>query len=1364
MREYGSWSAPPPVTVGHWTGAMKTTINLKVLALTLVTAVAVMLVTGITSYVISKSAIEYEMFRKLTAVREMKAQQIEDYFENISRQISILSRSANAAMASRMFIAAYLKIENEIDRLPESTRPLLEARIQRDLRSFYEQQYLAEYRRYNMDVSGEDADVVRSLLPRSAAGMLLQVAALTNNSNVLGEKNRLAVLQTPFTAPYFSDYRQAHEALHPFFNEYLETYGYYDLFIVDPGTGNIVYSVFKETDFGTSLVDGPHANTNIASLFRLVVSSVEKGEQTSTDNRPKLFVVDFEPYGPSYGAPAAFIGAPVFDGDEFVSVLIAQMPVDRINNVMTSNESWALVGLGRTGETYLVGTDGLMRNQSRFLIEDRSSFIEQIKRAGIDPMLVQQIADRNSTVGLLPIDTEGVRAVRAGRSGNMIFDDYRGVPVLSSFRRLEIAGLDWAIMSEIDEDEALAAVVDLKRRFVAVAAIIVTVLIFASFFFSRSLTVPLQKLAGEAKKLSEGDLKTPVAIRSGDEIGDLARSFESMRQALSKVVSDLEEERAQLEERVLDRTKELDTLLARQSEQNQELESRNTQLVEARDRLRVSEERSRLLLESARDGIYGLDSEGRLTFCNPAGLEMLGYRSEELLGQAIHPIIHHSYPDGSHYPVEKCPMRLALAEGKSSLVQDEVLWRKDGSPIDVEYAAVPVRKHGELIGAVIIFRDIRERKAQERMVRRASQQTSLILENATDGIVTIDDEQRIVRFNPEAERIWGYSAEEVLGKDLTMLLPVYIRSEHLHHVHRFRDAEAKGQRMQDRALQLSGLTKDGRQFPAEVGISKAEVDGQMQYTAFVKDITQRKAMEAEIVAAMERAEDANRAKSAFLANMSHELRTPMNAIIGYAEILREDAEDEGTDQIIPDLDKIISAGKHLLSLINDVLDLSKVESGKMDLYLEDFDVRETIDEVASTVQSLVAKNNNRLVLELEPDLGDMHADLTKVRQILMNLLSNASKFTHEGSITIDVSSKGEAPARHILIKVRDTGIGIPADKLEHVFEEFAQADDSTTRNYGGTGLGLALVRSFVEMMGGHISVESVVGEGSTFTVDLPARVVRPGRIGAEIPEPASAGIEPDDNGQGPLVLVIDDDPHARDLLKRNLEAQGRRVLLASGGQQGIELARARQPAIITLDVMMPGMDGWMVLGQLKKDPATRDIPVVMVSMVAEAGIGSSLGAVAHLRKPVDRDHLRRVINAYCRPESRVLVIDDDRSAREVVRRTLTESGYRVIEASNGQVGLDMIEAEGADLVLLDLMMPVMDGFEFLARLRQDARYTEVPVVVVTAKDLTAEDRKRLTEGHAAAVLAKDGDSVGSVMDQIESLVSATLSRDSSSSA
>jgi signal transduction histidine kinase/DNA-binding NarL/FixJ family response regulator len=396
-----------------------------------------------------------------------------------------------------------------------------------------------------------------------------------------------------------------------------------------------------------------------------------------------------------------------------------------------------------------------------------------------------------------------------------------------------------------------------------------------------------------------------------------------------------------------------------------------------------------------------------------------------------------------------------------------------------------------------------------------------------------------------------------------------------------------------------------------------------------KEILYRKQTQEELLKAKHVAEEASRAKSTFLANMSHELRTPLNAIIGYSEMLEEETRESGKSESVQDLRKIQSAGKHLLSLINDVLDLSKIEAGKMGLHLENFDVAPLIDEMTTTLQPAAAKNGNTINVHVAKSLGAMHADVTKVRQILFNLLSNACKFTDHGTISVDVDESKVEGRDWIRFRVSDTGIGITAKQKENLFHEFSQADASIARKYGGTGLGLAITYRFVQLMKGRISVESESGKGATFTVHLPAQVA------AELPESvrsaSSSDVAPssdESKTRKDTILVIDDDASVRDLMSRFLGKLGFHVVAAASGEEGVRLARQVSPLVITLDVVMPGCDGWTVLKKLKSDSVLADIPVIMVTIVDNEAMGLDLGASNYLIKPVDRDRLAVLIEKH----------------------------------------------------------------------------------------------------------------------------------------
>jgi signal transduction histidine kinase/DNA-binding response OmpR family regulator len=497
------------------------------------------------------------------------------------------------------------------------------------------------------------------------------------------------------------------------------------------------------------------------------------------------------------------------------------------------------------------------------------------------------------------------------------------------------------------------------------------------------------------------------------------------------------------------------------------------------------------------------------------------------------------------------------------------------------------------------------------------------------------------------------------------------------------------------------------------------------------------------VQARAEAEAASRSKSTFLANMSHELRTPLNAIIGYSEILAEDAADRGDDASVRDLQKIQSAGKHLLGLINSILDLSKIEAGRMDVYLEQVDLNRLIEEVRVLVQPLIEKNGNRLVIECAADIGSMRTDLTKVKQSLINLLSNAAKFTEKGEIGLSVTRQAQPTGdQHVLFKVSDSGIGMTEEQTARLFEAFAQADSSTTRNFGGTGLGLAITRRFAILLGGSVSVSSKPGAGSTFTLDLLDQTVRvAGPAADQIIEAESAA-----DRLALTVLVVDDDPAVHEVLTPTLAKKGYRVLHATDGAEALDIMRKAPPDIVTLDVMMPKVDGWTVLGTMKADPALEHIPVIMLTIVDDRNLGYSLGASEYMTKPIDRERLLTLVRRFTSRNSDavVLIVDDDTEVRDVIRSTLRNAGLSTAEAANGRAALAWLDSNPLpDLVLLDLMMPEMDGFQFLDHIRGHKERRELPVVVLTAKDLTAEERAFLAE-RTILVLGKSAQPIGSL--------------------
>jgi signal transduction histidine kinase/DNA-binding response OmpR family regulator len=561
------------------------------------------------------------------------------------------------------------------------------------------------------------------------------------------------------------------------------------------------------------------------------------------------------------------------------------------------------------------------------------------------------------------------------------------------------------------------------------------------------------------------------------------------------------------------------------------------------------------------------------------------------------------------------------------------------------------------------------------------------------------------------------------------------------------------------ALANSMLAIARGELDAPIPAARPDELGDMSRTlaVFRENSREIRAAKEEAERARAEAEAASRTKSSFLANMSHELRTPLNAIIGYSEILVQDANDRGDKSSVGDLEKIQGAGKHLLGLINGILDLSKIEAGRMDIYLEQIYLNKLVEEVRTIVEPLMAKNGSKLVTVCPPDIGSMRTDLTKLKQGLINLLSNAAKFTKNGTVTLSVTRENPAhgPSR-FSFAVSDTGIGMNDEQLGRLFQAFTQADSSTTRNYGGTGLGLIITRHFAIMLGGTIEVTSKPGEGSVFTMVLPDQLVPVAALATDLPAVTDSG----QAGTGLSVLVVDDDPAVHDLLSATLSKEGYRILHARDGAEALDILRKTPPDIVTLDVMMPKVDGWSVLGTMKSDPALDHIPVIMVTIVDDRNLGYTLGASEFMTKPIDRSRLLTLVRSFTghKTPSTVLIVDDDADVRELVRTTLESSGLKTAQAANGRAAMDWLNNNPLpSLILLDLMMPEMDGFTFLEQMRSDDELLDVPVVVLTAKELTNPERAFLAE-RTILVLSKSAQPISQLGSALSMIAKQRVSR------
>lgn len=644
------------------------------------------------------------------------------------------------------------------------------------------------------------------------------------------------------------------------------------------------------------------------------------------------------------------------------------------------------------------------------------------------------------------------------------------------------------------------------------------------------------------------------------------------------------------------------------------------------------------------------------------------------------------------------------------------VWRHGGSPfVDIELDFLT----GLAQQAVVAIENARLFNE----VERQKEYFKAIFDSSPVAIVSVDPNGKIVSWSPAAERLFGYSADEAQGRNVDSLLASHpdLDEQAVSYTHQLRESGL----LQAKTVRTR---KDSSLVEVEIHAKSVIAGSQpIGYIGIYHDIS-------ELERARREAERASKAKSTFLANMSHELRTPLNAIIGFTRIVRRKGKGLLPEKQIDNLDKVLVSADHLLGLINTILDIAKIEAGRMEVKATSFILQPLIDTAVTTIQPLVKTPAVDLRTDIPSDLPKIYTDQEKLKQILINLLSNAAKFTHHGEIRVDARVLDD----RLEISVSDTGIGIPPDALEKVFDEFQQADTSTTRAYGGTGLGLSISRHFAQLLGGDINISSEEGKCSQFTLVLPLRYGD--TISLAVPLDPISEFERIPGKK--VVLVIDDNLDTQDLLRENLLDAGYQVIAASNGEEGLKLTREIKPYAITLDIMMPRKDGWQVLHELKTDPTTQDIPVILLSIVDQKDMGYRLGAFDYLVKPVEEGALvaaldRLTHTAIPGTTLDLLVVDDDPNIANLVAQFSDKERYHVRSAEDGLSGLYMVNEQTPDVILLDLMMPRLNGFEFISQLRQDPRYKNLPIIVLTARSLTEADLERLADS-VSKVLYKDG--------------------------
>ncbi|MGI9189786.1 MAG: MHYT domain-containing protein [Longimicrobiaceae bacterium] len=732
------------------------------------------------------------------------------------------------------------------------------------------------------------------------------------------------------------------------------------------------------------------------------------------------------------------------------------------------------------------------------------------------------------------------------------------------------------------------------------------------------------------------------------------------------------------------------------------------------------------IVENSQDAVVSLTPDGVIQSWNSGAERTYGHAQEQAIGASVFMLA----PERTHAELRELLERIRHGERIESF--ETVRLRRDGTEIHVSVSASPIwDEQGSLAAVSEIVRDISERKAAEAQIRDSEAELRAVFSSMTDVILVLDAEGRYVKVAATNPSLLYRPAADLEGRTLHEVLPGEQADLFLAKIHEVIETQQTGQVEYSLDHHGSDLWFSGAVSPM----------GENAVVWVARDITERKQSEESLRQAKEAAEAANRAKSDFLSSMSHELRTPLNSVIGFANVLRKNKAGNLREVELGYLERVHANGTHLLGLINDVLDLSKIEAGKMEMESAPVALDSLVLETLGQLKGAVGGKDIQLRAGLPDDLASLDTDAAKLKQVVINLLGNAIKFTESGSITVSVAAD---PATHrpVRLDVTDTGVGIPPDRLSAIFEAFEQAESGTARRFGGSGLGLAISTSLCELMGYRLAVQSEPGVGSTFSILLAPHEATDGRAShvaaqrlalAELEQPCA--VEPEVDLRGKLVLVIEDETDSRMLLTHQIEEFGCRTLSASSGEQGIRIAREFSPDLITLDLLLPGTTGWEILHALKADPLIRDIPVVVVSVIAGDNRGSVLGAVDLLDKPLDRGDLLRVLRTHLQPSAgKVLIVDDDPDAQHLLASCLRDAAAEVMTASGGKDALRILDGFTPELIVLNLLMPGMDGVELLEIVRRRGSCRNTPVVVVTAKDLSSREIRELSADTVGVLL------------------------------
>ena len=1225
-------------------------IRFKITALALGIGIVPIVIVGLIGYQNARNAIEQEAFDKLISIRELKKQQVEDYFIGLRQHTRHMASMLVVQRSMQEFKNAFKMMKKK--EVPLSLMKEYRAKLQTYYKDTFDKEYTRKHSGHSINEQFSALEIFEKL---SNTTIALQYFYIQSNPYPPENKHLFNYHDAPFI------YNQIHKKYHRTLSRAFSIIDHYDIFLIDHKTGNIIYTTFKEIDFATSLMFGPYTNSHLGKLFK---------EINKSSNPEIVRMIDFQSFSPSLERAASFIGTPIFSDGKKVGVLIIQISIKKLNDILTSHQRWKETGLGKTGEVLLVGDDLTLRNDSRFLIEDRDNYLDNLIKAGIEKEITDHVREENSSILLQKIDTKGTQAAFAGRTGTEIFLDYRKIPVLSAYSPLNIPDVNWVIMSEIDRNEAFSLAINF-RQFVFWVIIISLILIaIIAGLWSRILTRPIGHIMKATMALGTGQYNIKVPITSKDEFGVLANHFNLMAQQITDQQNLLEQEKTAL------------------AEQNQ--------------------------LETGINSIYKAVT-GNLDFKAFANKIM----------HTITPYINAQIGVFYQWNDEKKYLELigkyAYSSSNKSISINQTFKLQEGIIGQVAFEQKTIH-----------LEDVPKDFFNQINSALGSKSPNsifcfpLIFENQLLGVIELGSWQKFDGWKTK----FIESAKMVIATALKMI-ESRIKTEQL---------------LEESQL----LTEELQKTTEEQEETNEQLEEQTQnlHKTQIELKTRNIALEQSQKELEERSEQlvlTNKYKSEFLANMSHELRTPLNSIILLSKLLFNGQAGKMNAKQIKHATIINDAGKDLLHLINEILDLSKIEAGKTTINRSTFPIRELITAQERSFTEIANEKGLSFITQVDSKVpSTLISDREKLQQIIRNFLSNAFKFTQKGSVTLQVEMQLPLERNEIAFKVTDTGIGIPKDQQQYIFEAFKQLDSSSDRKYSGTGLGLSICNNIAIWLGGRITVQSEVIKGSIFSIVLPIKPSnelknKTGPLAkTTIDEVKStskiiSSITDDQaiikKGDKVLLIVVEDNEVMIDLLETGRK-WGYRVLTAQSSSMTLDWAQKYYPRAIIIDAQLSIGNGWEILQQLKANYRTRRIPVTIISDIEESEFYYRMGAFNFQLKPITlklSEHLFKKLDSFVQKEKfDLMIVSSDTKERTQLKKLIVARDLKIHEVSTGTQALEKMITEDFDCVIINWDTSDLDRTLFIDAIKKQVLpIKQIPLIIYSAQALSNDDEKFL---------------------------------------